>query len=184
MKRFALIFVLLSSPAWAACPPAPDISADLDKLIEQANAAENETSGREISGKMWELWLKAPDAAAQEVLDKGMRARASYDFLSAIDAYDTLVDYCPNYAEGYNQRAFVYFLQGSFDKALIDLDSALELSPRHVGAQSGRALTLMNLGRMSEARIQLQAALKNNPWLSERFLAAKGGPLAPEADDI
>ncbi|MFL4470576.1 tetratricopeptide repeat protein [Tateyamaria armeniaca] len=133
---------------------------------------------------MWELWLKAPDAAAQEVLDKGMRQRNNYDFLGSLESFDRLVAYCPNYAEGYNQRAFTSFLREDFAAALVDLDVALTLSPDHVGAQSGRALTLMNLGRIDEARVQMEAALENNPWLSERALLAKGAPLGPKGEDI
>ena len=184
MKKLILLCVFLAGPGWAACPKVPDISSDMDVLIERARAAENDRAGAAVSNEMWQLWLTAPDQAAQEALEKGMRARESYDFLSAIDAYEKLIAYCPDYAEGYNQRAFIYFLQGAFEAALVDLDKALDLSPRHVGAQSGRALTLMNLGRISEARIQLVSALENNPWLSERFLMAEGGPLAPTVEDI
>jgi len=184
LLRGALLSAVMVAPAWAACPASPDISAQMDVLIEQANAAESDSEGRAISGEMWQVWLSAPDSAAQEALDQGMRARESYDFLSSIGAYERLIDYCPDYAEGYNQRAFIYFLQGEFEKALVDLDKALSLSARHVGAQSGRALTLMNLGRLSEARTQLLAALDNNPWLSERFLLGEDGPLAPTGKDI
>ena len=168
----------------SACPAAQDIAPAMDKLIAEAQAAENDMAGREVSSKMWQLWLMAPDEAAQSVLDRGMRARESFDFAGAIEAFDRLVDYCPAYAEGYNQRAFIRFLTEDYDAALVDLDKTLELSPRHVGALSGRALTLMNLGRLSEARVQLEEALSINPWLSERFLLAKGGPLAPVGEDI
>lgn len=184
MKKLILLCIFLAGPGWAACPAVPDTSSEMDVLIERARAAENDSAGAAVSNEMWRLWLTAPDQAAQETLEKGTRARESYDFLSAIDAYETLIAYCPDYAEGYNQRAFIYFLQGAFEAALVDLDKALDLSPRHVGAQSGRALTLMNLGRISEARIQLVSALENNPWLSERFLMAEGGPLAPTGEDI
>lgn len=185
MKHFVLVlFVMIAAPAFAACPDSPDIAADLELLIEEAHAAPNDTAGREISKRMWTLWLRAPDATAQEILDRGMSRRSSYDFLGAIDDYTALIDYCPNYAEGYNQRAFVYFLTENYEQALVDLDEALALSPDHVGAQSGRALTLMNLGRLSEARVQLLAALENNPWLSERFLLLDGGPLAQGGKDI
>lgn len=128
--------------------------------------------------------MRAPDEAAQAALDAGLRARESYDFLGAIAEYDRLVSYCPTYAEGYNQRAFVAFLRQDYEAALTDLDTALDYSPRHVGAQSGRALTLLNLGRLAEARTQLLEALENNPWLSERFLLQEGGPLAPQGEDI
>ena len=166
------------------CPPVSDISSKLDVLIEEINAAENDLAARDVSAKMWRLWLTAPDEVAQTTLDQGMRARASYDFVAALDAFNRLAVYCPEYAEGYNQRAFVHFLTGNYEDALVDLDKALDLSPRHVGAQSGRALTLMNLGRLAEARVQLLAALENNPWLAERFLLSQGGPLAEEGEDI
>lgn len=153
-------------------------------MIAAANAADNERSGRAASDKMWEVWLRAPDRAAQEILDQGMRQRGNFDFVGAYDSFDALVGYCPDYAEGYNQRAFISFLREDFAAALIDLDRTLELSPNHVGAQSGRALTLMNLGRKDEARAQLEAALKNNPWLSERHLLVDGAPLGPEGEEL
>ncbi|MEE4188742.1 MAG: tetratricopeptide repeat protein [Roseobacter sp.] len=184
MRLTIAVSLFLCSPVWAECPAPPDIAGDLSALIDRANAAENDMAGREVSNEMWQLWLTAPDDAAQQVLDRGMRARSSYDYLGAIEAYDRLIIYCPDYAEGYNQRAFIYFLQQEYGLALIDLDKALALSPRHVGAQSGRALTLMNLGRRDEARAQLLEALENNPWLSERFLLADGGPLAEPGEDI
>lgn len=184
MKHILFVLTCAATPVWAECPAAPDISDDLSQLIGEIRDAPNDMAARDISSQMWQLWLQAPDEAAQAVLDEGMRRRESYDFLGAIDAYDRLIAYCPNYAEGYNQRAFIFFLQEKFDAALPDLDRALALSPRHVGAQSGRALTLMNLGRLDEARTQLRAALENNPWLSERFLLSKGGPLAPVGEDI
>lgn len=181
---FATLYLLFPSVALSACPASPDIRGDLDNLISQARAAPNESAGRDVSNKMWELWLKAPDAAAQEVLDSGMKRRSSYDFLGAIEQYTKLIEYCPDYAEGYNQRAFIYYLQSEFEQALKDLDKALVLSSNHVGAQSGRALTLLQLGRLAEARQQLIAALDNNPWLSERYLMLEGGPLASIEEDI
>jgi tetratricopeptide (TPR) repeat protein len=184
MRKLVLAFTLIASPAWAECPAAPDISEELDNLIVEIHAVESDMAAREVSARMWELWLRAPDETAQGLLDTGMRARAGFDFIRALSAFERLVAYCPAYAEGYNQRAFVYFLAEDYDKALTDLDRALELSPKHVGAGSGRALTLMNLGRIGEARVQLLSALEHNPWLSERFLLDAGGPLAPKAQDI
>ena len=184
MKRFIFALIIAAGPVSANCPASPDISSALDALVAQAQAAPDETTGQGISDEMWLLWLKAPDAAAQEVLDRGMRARSSYDYLGAIEAFTDLISYCPAYAEGYNQRAFIHFLREDYDAALADLDAALARQPVHVGAQSGRALTLMHLGRRAEARQQLQAALAHNPWLSERFLMGQGGPLAPVGEEI
>lgn len=187
MKRaLALVFAGLAAASARAegCPPAPDHAAEVDRLYVDVQAAQSETQAREITNRMWELWTDAPDEAAQAVLDAGMERRRSYDYLGALQEFDRLIAYCPDYAEGYNQRAFVHFLRQDFRAALADLDRALELSPRHVAALSGRALTLMALDRMDEARLALAEALELNPWLPERGLAGPGGPLAPRGDDI
>ncbi|MFK7881294.1 tetratricopeptide repeat protein [Roseobacter sp.] len=184
MKILTVLFSFLAIPLLAACPEPVDYGPELDSLFEEARAASNDMAGREVSNKMWQVWLRAPDAAAQEVLDRGMRNREVFDFVGALDQFSTLIDYCPTYAEGFNQRAYIHFLRENYEDALIDLDRALDLSPLHVAAQSGRALTLMNLGRTNEAREQLQSALELNPWLSERFLLEQGGPLAPLGKDI
>ena len=174
----------LSTGLSAACPDPEDVSAEIEALFDKARTAETFMEGRSVSAEIWEVLLRAPDEAAQEILDAGMQRRGSYDFLGAIAQFDRLTDYCPTYAEGWNQRAFVHFLREDFEAALVDLDVALRLQPRHLGAQSGRALTLMNLGRLEEARTQLEEAVANNPWLSERALLADGGPLGPEGEDI
>ncbi len=132
--------------------------------------AENERVAEPSQRGLWELWTQAPDAAARELLDQGMMARGSYDFLRAMEKFDRLVEYCPDWAEGYNQRAFISFLREDFEAALVDLDLALERSPRHVGALSGKALSLMGLGRDEEAQEVLRAALDLNPWIPERGL--------------
>lgn len=162
---------MLASPAWAeTCPPPPDHSAALARLVDEVRAAPTAQAARPITDRMWELWADAPDEAAQEVLDAGLRKRASYDFLGALRDFDRLVEYCPDYAEGYNQRAFVRFIEQDFERALADLDRALALSPNHVAALAGKAMTLMGLGRIEEGQAVLRQALALNPWLPERRL--------------
>ncbi|MBW4708446.1 hypothetical protein KX928_11690 [Roseobacter sp. YSTF-M11] len=184
MKRTLLAAILSAGPVFAECPAPGDFTAELEGLFEEARAAANDQAGRAVSDRMWQVWLRAPNEAAQEVLNNGLRRRDSYDFAGALREFDRLAEYCPLYAEGFNQRAYIHFLREDYAEALLDLDKALMLSPLHVPAQSGRALTLMNLGRIDEARAQLLVALENNPWLSERFLMAEGGPLAPAGKDI
>ena len=142
----------------------------MDPLYDALLVAPDETAARMITNQMWGYWDNAPDEASQAMLDEAMRARARFDFLRALDRLDTLVGYCPFYAEGYNQRAFVNFLREDFAAALPDLDRALELNPRHIGALSGKAVTLFALGREEEAQVALRAALAINPWLAERAL--------------
>ena len=167
----ALLAPLLTTPAFAdGCPEAPDHSADLAPLFERLQNVGDDKEARQISNQMWSYWTVAPDPASQMMLDEGMGARAGFDYDRAMDRFNALVSYCPFYAEGYNQRAFIHFLREDFAAALPDLQRALDLNPQHVGAASGLALTYFGLGRDLEGQKALRVALELNPWLSERFL--------------
>lgn len=172
MKHFLILAATLAAmPAFSeTCAAVPDRSADLSALVEAARAAPDQASGLAVSNDMWQIWAKAPDARAQELLDQGMARRELYDFDGAIEALDALVAYCPDYAEGYNQRAFVNFLRQDYEAALPDLARTLEITPQHVAALTGQALTLAALQRNAEAALALRAALDMNPWLGERAM--------------
>lgn len=149
---------------------APDHKAALDQIIAQLKVSRGTTEAGRLSDQLWELWTDAPDAKAQRLLDRGMARRIQADYAGSRAVLDELVTYCPDYAEGYNQRAFSSYLQRDYAAALVDLDQALAIMPDHIAAMSGRGLTLMGLGRHDEAQAQLKAALTLNPWLSERAL--------------
>lgn len=160
------------------CPPSPDHTDELEILFAQVQAVPTEGAARPVMNKMWELWAKAPDETAQEILNRGMRKRASHDLLGAMADFETLIAYCPDFAEGYNQRGFVAFIRQDYLAALKDLNKVLMINPYHLGALSGRALTFMALGRNADARSDLLDALKLNPWLPERRFLDQLGPPA------
>jgi tetratricopeptide (TPR) repeat protein len=166
----AAALVVSGTPAAAACPAATLDTDEETRHIEALQAAPDANAAREHNAALWELWTDAPDTHAQELLDSGMSRLRMGDLSNALKAFDALVAYCPDYAEGYNQRAFARYLQHDFESALEDLDAALERSPRHVGALSGKALTLIGLGEHRAALDALEAALALNPHLSERSL--------------
>lgn len=139
-------------------------------IISDIQDATREMDAREMSGRLWDIWLNAPDAKAQDLLDTGMGAREGYNFEYAERALTELVMYCPDYAEGWNQRAFVYFLQRDFARALPDLNRAIELAPDHIAALAGKAMTQIGMGENDAAQVTLRQALALNPWLSERSL--------------
>lgn len=177
--RWIVLTLLMATPVVAECPSAPDHDEALASLIAKAQSVQSEAAARELNTEMWLLWRDAPDARAQELLDRGIERREAYDFEAAYGALDELVSYCPEYAEGYNQRAFVQFLRADYASALEDLERALEISPTHIAALSGKALSLMGLGRMDAAQATLREALALNPWLPERSML-----IQPAGEDI
>lgn len=178
--RLIFALTLIAGPAVAqVCPAVTDHSAKQADILAQLQALPNPVGARELSDELWAIWTDAPDERAQALLDQGMRQREGFDLLGARDTLDQLVEYCPNYAEGYNQRAFASFLRQDFEAALYDLNAALEIMPTHVAALSGKALTLLGLGREDEAQEVLRKAVGLNPWLSERSLL-----VVPEGEEI
>ena len=162
---------LMAPPVFAdTCPAVPDHTVRLGEIVTELGAARGEGEARVLTQELWSLWTDAPDDISQALLDEGMRQRSNFDFLGARDTLDGLVEYCPDYAEGYNQRAFASFLRRDFDAALADLDIALSIMPNHIAALSGKGLTLLEMGRNDEAQQALRDAVRMNPWLQERAL--------------
>lgn len=173
---FIAVPLLLAAPVYADCGPLPDIAEPQARLILELRDAETEMAARDINGQLWTLWLTAPDEEAQTLLDEGVARLRVADHEGAEAAFTSLIERCPDYAEGYNQRAFSAYLQGRFGEALDDLELALERSPTHIGALSGKALTLLGMGRIKAGQAVLRDALALNPWLSERrFLIEEPG---------
>jgi len=180
MKHAVLICLSIGAPVFAeTCPPVADHSQALAGHIRDLQNAPFPADAQRINNQMWQLWTDAPDDKAQALLDQGMSQRSSYDLLGSRDTLDQLVEYCPHYAEGYNQRAFSNYLRQDFAAALVDLERALEITPNHVAALAGKGLTLIGLGRDAEAQEALKAAVALNPWLNERALITE-----PDGTDI
>jgi tetratricopeptide (TPR) repeat protein len=177
---YALMMTLGAGVAHADICPAYSIDeTERAELMAQVKTAPSQQAAQLISNQLWEIWATAPDKRAQELLDEGLQRRAAFDLEGAIVAFDALVDYCPDYAEGYNQRAFVLFIQQHYEAALADLDAAIERSPEHLGALAGKALTLLGLNRDVAAQTVLRDALALNPWLPERRFLKE-----PDGNDI
>ena len=170
----ALLLPLLLVPAGVlaqqTCPPLPERADEKARLMEAVRKAPDYRSSRQAADALWRFWATAPDKRAQEMLDRGMSRRGVYDFDGARAAFDALIAYCPDYAEGYNQRAFINFLRADYATALGDLEKAVELAPDHIAALAGMALTLQRLGRIEASQRVLRKALALNPWLPERAM--------------
>jgi tetratricopeptide (TPR) repeat protein len=172
--RLTLVCLFLPSAVFAqTCPDLLPRSDEKAALLADIQTAPDEFTSRNLSRKLFEFWATAPDDNAQELLDSGMDRRAGYDFDAATIAFDALIEYCPNYPEGYNQRAFVRFLTADFEGALNDLEITVGFAPNHIAALAGMALTLQQMGRIDAAQMVLKRALALNPWLPERSMLIK-----------
>ena len=168
--RTGLIGIVLSAVlAFLASPATGLASDDKDALFDALKSAKTEAEARLIEDRIWWFWLgEAPDTETRHLVDEAMRKRDGYDFEGARLLLNDAIECAPDYAEVWNQRAFVLFLQGKLDEALEDADRALELEPRHFGALSGKAHILMQQGRVELGQKALRQAIGIYPFIKER----------------
>ena len=165
LHRILLVPLFVLALAWPAL--ADDTYEDLLAELAQSQSA---ADAQRLSQEIWQVWLTAPDEAAQEVLDAAMTRREAYDFRGAIEILNRLITHYPDYAEGWNQRATMYYLVGDFEASLKDVDETLAREPRHFGALAGKSVILFNQGKVGLAQIAVRDALQYHPFLNERFI--------------
>ena len=162
-----LLLVLFALPAFAG--EAEDKAA-LDQLFAQLRVAPDAETAQEIDQRIWAYWTNPSDPTLAGRMRDVMSARSMGDPMGAIKLLDQLVQDYPDYAEGWNQRATMYYAVGNYEQSIADCARVLELEPRHFGALSGRALMYLGLGKRALALKDMATALAIHPFLSERKL--------------
>ncbi|PYK99756.1 MAG: hypothetical protein DME19_07390 [Verrucomicrobia bacterium] len=69
----------------------------------------------------------------------------------------------PNFAEGWNRRAILYWQMGQYEESIADCKKVVALNPGHFGAWQGMGLCQLRVGDLEGACQSLRVALKINP---------------------
>ncbi len=155
--------VLLLSPFGAA---AGQDDARLDQLFARLKAAPSAREAYAIEQTIWRLWTHAGVEKVDAEMAAGALAMAVGEYKTALSAFDAVVKMAPDFAEGWNKRATVYYLLGEFDASVGDIEHTLALEPRHFGALSGLGLIYLAIGKDRAALRVFKGALAIHPHLS------------------
>ncbi len=156
---------ILAAWLWSALAGADQTAPRLDELFTQLANAPGGRQAAAIEQRIWQAWFEHDDPAAASLLARARERAQAGDAASAETLFDELVAAHPAYAEAWNQRAILRYLQGDLDGSLADIAQVLSLEPRHFGALSGRGQCLFRLERYREAAAAFHDALSINPWL-------------------
>jgi tetratricopeptide (TPR) repeat protein len=137
----------------------------LDFMFANLKAVNNEQSALRIEHAIWQLWLNPDNRVLSQMMQTVMATRETGDYEELISLLDDLIAKYPNYSEGWNQRATIYYLMGNFEASVQDVAQTLKLEPRHFGALSGLAVMLWKQGNQDLARKSLSEAVRIHPFL-------------------
>ena len=156
----AAIWILL---AGAGLSVADQKDSRLPDLFAQLKAATDPMMATEIEAKIWSIWLEADDPAIDKLMSEGSEAMGIAKFGTALEKFNTVIAQKPDFAEGWNKRATLYYLMGDYEKSLADIDHTLELEPRHIGALSGLGLVNIQMDREEAAADAFKRVLVIDP---------------------
>jgi tetratricopeptide (TPR) repeat protein len=114
---------------------------------------------------LWSLWFRSGTPEANHEACRGTRAMNRRDFEHALTHFNRAIDLDPTFAEAYNQRAIVHYLQERYIESIEDCHRAVSRMPCHFGAWAGMGHCYAHLGKHDEAIRSYEKALEINPRL-------------------
>jgi len=144
-----------------------DRGRGLDFLFGALKAAPDDDSAKHVEARIWAIWMQTPSDTAALLM---MRARAAMDAQQtdvALKLLDAVVKLRPDYVEGWNRRATLYYLRSDYARSLSDIEQVLIREPRHFGALAGLGMIMQDLGDDKRALDAFRRALAINPHLEK-----------------
>ena len=112
---------------------------------------------------LWLLWSRSGNAEIDRLMALGSQAMQAGRHSEAIGVFSRIIETKPEFAEGWNRRATVYYLAGQYDKSIADCHEVLKRNPRHFGALSGMGQIHVQLEDYENALRWDRRALEVNP---------------------
>ena len=148
-------------------PPSPALPSRLKGLFKELSETDPTRPVEDIEDQIWTLWSSHEDRVAEETLAAAIEAIASGELHKAKPLLDHLVIKHPDWAEAWNKRATLAYIEKRDADSLLDISQTLRLEPRHFGAISGFGNVCLRNGHLNEARAAFQIALAINPHMEE-----------------
>ena len=149
----------------AAIKPAGSLHPDLGTLFDELRACGDAKAAAGFEKRIWRAWGWHASAGARDELARASNLMTQGDGRAAREQLDALIERYPDFAECWNKRATLHFVEGRLGPSIADVHRVLELEPRHFGALAGLGQIFMHLSRPDLAEASLDAALRINPHM-------------------
>lgn len=149
----------------AAVAEAGTKTAILNDLYDKLRSADTIKSAQPIADAIEELWMKSGSDTIDLLMARALLALQRKDLNIALELLDSVISIEPEYTEGWNRRAMIYFVQQDYAAALLDLRRVLAIDPNNYRAVNGLAMTLQELGQKDAAFRVYKKLLEIHPHL-------------------
>ena len=123
----------------------------LNELFAQLAKETKTSSANVIVRRIWSNWTDSGSATINGLMNFSKQSMDKRKFAEAEDLLDQIVTLAPDYSEGWNRRATLYFLMREYGKSIRDIEQTLRYEPRHFGALAGLGMILQQLGNKKKA---------------------------------
>ncbi len=138
------------------------IMADVPPLLKALRDSD-EDMRHQAEQAIWRIWARSGNQEVDALYQTGIEQMNAGSLQQAIVTFTRVIELKPDFAEGWNKRATLYFLVGDLRKSLADCDEVMKRNPNHFGALSGYALIYTRLEYYDRALEYSRRALKVNP---------------------
>lgn len=137
----------------------------MDDVVALLNSLrdDNELVRNTAEQSIWRIWARSGDPTVDRLYARGIREMNEGSLIRAISTFTEIIKLKPDFAEGWNKRATLYFMTEQYDKSLEDCDEVLKRNPYHFGALSGYGHIHVEFRLLEQAIEYFQRALKINP---------------------
>lgn len=137
----------------------------LDTLFAKLQTATDPMAVQMLEEGIWEQWTMLPDEAPRKLMLRGIAEMQAQELESAVVTFTKLVETAPQFSEGWNKRATVYWLLGNFKASINDICETVKREPRHFGAYSGLGMIRAQMNEPARAVAAFELARKYNPHI-------------------
>mgnify|MGYP001275914990 FL=1 len=161
--RIIAVLILL---AYSLASPADQNDPALDRLFERLTITTNDEEASNITREIWQRWTANDDPEVSQLMQTGIRALNYSTYRRALQSFDRVIEMAPEFAEGWNKRATLYYHIKEYRRSIDDIKETLRLEPRHFGAWSGLGLVSIAQENYSGALAAFKKALSINPHIA------------------